>query len=175
MEPPDSSTLPPLFFEPEVDSSGEPSPEASTPPDSTLFPKPTQRNEPKLSLSSYQSVTSGEETLANLMDNDTDHVTPSIDMPDGSDLGTPSIVSKNRESRTNHMTIKTSTPIRNDTSRVNGTSEEKKPRTTSRVSFEKTLIDPSDVRVPVTGFEIMEQRARFTVSMNTSRKENFLS
>ena len=44
-------------------------------------------------------------------------------------------------------------------------SSEVRPRTASRVSFQKDddAIDPSDVRVPVTGYEIMEQRARFTV------------
>ena len=58
----DSGALPPLLFEPELDSDGQQSLEENTPPDSALIPNSANRNEAKLSLSSYQSVTLGEVT-----------------------------------------------------------------------------------------------------------------
>ena len=182
MEQQDSSALPALFFEPEDDSNGQPSPEESTPPDSTLFPKPSQRNEPKLSLSSYQSVTSGEEIPTDLKDSDINEVTEKLDTPDVSNIDSPKVFTKStvHTEESASKVFKTSTPVRheNEVSHhipVLENSSQERPRTTSRVSFEKTnkVIDPKDVRVPVTGFEIMEQRARFTVSKKSSVATEF--
>lgn len=180
----DSGALPPLLFEPELDSDGQQSLEENTPPDSALFPNSAKRNEAKLSLSSYQSVTLGEVTPTrevspnDFKDNDIpgNDVTPkqssAVSAQEISDTESPQIVSNHQKTGNDvkNSNQKTSTPRRqemaaNQHTAVFDLSSEVRPRTASRVSFQKDddAIDPSDVRVPVTGYEIMEQRARFTV------------
>lgn len=178
----DNSALSPLLFEPEVDSDDQQSSEENTPPNSALIPSPAKRTEAKLSLSSYQSVTSGEitptraVTPVDFKDSGINDASPkqatTINAQDISDIDSPQIVSKQPKfgNDTKSLKQKTSTPIRQEMAANQHTgdldfSSEERPRTASRVSFQAhdNSIDPSDVRVPVTGFEIMEQRARFTV------------
>ena len=180
----DPSALPPLFFEPEVDSDHGDSQHNSlenTPPDSNLH-DPAKRNEPKLSLSSYQSVTSGEITPTreltpvSFQDGGVDVTAEQAatgDLENVSQLKSPEIVSKqpNNDNDSTVVKQKTSTPIRGDKDPAPQTScdmehsSKGRSRNGNRVSFVQTdVIEPSDVRVPVTGFEVMEQRARFTVS-----------
>lgn len=178
--PQDPSALPPLFFEPEVDSDSQQNSVENTPPDSNLIPNPAKRNEPKLSLSSYQSVTSGEVTPTreitpvSFQDSE-DNVTAEQDATSNrqnvAELNSPEVVSKQPKAENDSKAVKqkTSTPIRRDMDASQQTvdlerSSKERARTGNRVSFVQTdVIEPSDVRVPVTGFEVMEQRARFTV------------
>ena len=180
--PQDPSALPPLFFEPEVDSDSQQNSVENTPPDSNLIPNPAKRNEPKLSLSSYQSVTSGEVTPTreitpvSFQDSE-DNVTAEQDATSNpqnvAELNSPEVVSKQPKAENDSKAVKqkTSTPIRRDMDASQQTvdlerSSKERARTGNRVSFVQTdVIEPSDVRVPVTGFEVMEQRARFTVSI----------
>lgn len=181
--PQNISALPPLFFEPEVDS--EQNSEENTPPNSTLIPCPANRNEAKLSLSSYQSVTSGDITPtrnvtpvsfqdSGLNDVSSKRATSANDQTNYN-LNSPEIVSKQPDIGNNCKSSirKTSTPMRPDmeTSQQSSemisstTSTKEKSRSGNRVSFQKTdVIEPFDVQVPITGFEVMEPRTRFTVS-----------
>ena len=202
----DPSALPPLFFEPEVDSDHEisqPNSLENTPTDSNLIPTADKRNEPKLSLSSYQSVASGEITptrgvtpvdfQVSGVNATAEQKTFACDLKNESHMHSPEIVSKQQKIE-NDSTVtkqKTSTPIRRDmdanqqtghdqehSSQQTGcdmeNSSKERSRTGNRVSFVQTdVIEPSDVRVPVAGFEIMEQRARFTVSTNYCDNKSF--
>lgn len=174
----DNCALSPLLFEPEVDSDGQLSPDENTPTDSVLIPNPANRNEAKLSLSSYQSVTTGEitptrdVTPVDFKEIDLNDITAkqsiSVNTQDRPDFESPEIVSKQPKPGKDLKGVKqkTSTPLRQEMSESPQSSDsEERQRTASRVSFQADdkSINPEDVRVPVTGFEIMEQRAKFTV------------
>lgn len=141
-------------------------------PKNTLSAKSPHRNEPKLSLSEYHTslTSSGEET-------------PLISSQEKT---TPKIAQKESKIKEMESFPTTSTPIREDihldsgagavgfspvcrrdTGSTNATcsvdSSDFAERRRKRVSF----VDPLDVRVPLVGYEVMEQRAKFTVSIIT--------
>jgi hypothetical protein len=137
----------------------------------TTANKSPHRNEPKLSLSEYHTSlsSSGEET-------------PLISSQEQT---TPKIAQKDNTVRVTEMESfpTTSTPIRGDINvdtcagavgfspvTRQGTGSTNNSRSADNSEFVErrkkrvSFVDPLDVKVPLIGYEVMEQRAKFTVS-----------